>query len=439
MNRAVYLTFLYCLTFILLGGNVYSNQKNDTSATLYTLSDLCQIACESAEQIKISENDFFIARQDKKRALSVLMPRATAFGSYLSHNKPDQFSPDVNSYGIKLNQTFTLNGKELIALHISEDTIDEKEFSLRAVKAEYLLLVAQAYYQILSTSRYVEIAETDVKRLEKHRHAVNERLKVGQVTKTALFRADAELSGARTSLIKSSNGLKLAKATLQRLVEIDENFDLSQAQINKFKNFSYSYEELKKTALNRRAEILAAEKNLEIAKKNIKYTKGAYWPTLSVEGTYSNAEIEFDEPIHGTDDAEDSSINATLTFTMFDGGLRAADVRQALANQRKAALALTAEKKGIILETKSVWLDYQTAISVLSTLKDELKSARENFNAVTMQFKYGMADSVDMMDANTLLVKAQRELSDADYNCTLSVLGIMRTRGDIVSVLTGSH
>ena len=70
--------------------------------------------------------------------------------------------------------------------------------------------------------------------------------------------------------------------------------------------------------------------------------------------------------------------------------------------------------------------------STLLNLQDELKSAQENFNAVQMQFKYGMADSIDIMDANTLLVTAQRRISDAEYTYYLSVLKILYTKGDLV-------
>jgi len=427
---------LACLIFAGFPGTGLSSDINaNPSDRDYTLPEVCRIASKTAEQIKISENDHFIAKQDKKRALSVLMPRATTFGSSLAYREPDQNNPDMNAWGVKLNQSFTLNGKELIALNIAGETIREKGFALKAVKSDYILQVSQAFYRILSAKRHVEIARSDVKRLEKHRHAVNERLNVGQVTKTALFRAEAELSGAKTALVQSSNGLNLARASLERLVNLEENFTLSEGHVRELDNFVYSFEALKTQALEHRAEIQAAETTLAIAEKSIRYTKGAYWPTLSVEGTYSNTRIEFDQPVHTSSDTENSSIEANLTFTLFDGGLRSADVSKALADRRKADLALQTKKKGIVLEAKSAWLDYRTAVSVARTLEDELTSARENFKAVQMQFKHGMADSVDMMDANTLLVKAQRNLSDAQYSRILSILGIMRTRGDIVSVL----
>ncbi|MBI9092704.1 MAG: TolC family protein [Desulfobacterium sp.] len=436
MNSHRFLPLLLIIAQLLLCGTSYSDQRPTTGETPYSLVDLCQKALETAEQIKLAENDLVIAMEEKRRALSVLMPRATAFGSYISYKDPDTKNPDQTSRGVRLNQSFTLNGKELIALRITEDGIDRSQWMLEAVKNDYVYEVAATYFQILSSRRALEIAQADVERLEKHRKAVNERLKVGDVTKTALYRAEAELSRAKTELVRSKNDLSLIKASLQNLVTIEDDFMLLDGGTNQFAPFVYSFEALKQDALAKRVEILAAQKALEINQKTVKYQKSAYWPTLDLEGGYSHARSEFDEPISGTSTTEDTSIGATLTFTLFDGGLRDADIRQARAGEQKAIHALELEKKKILLQAKRAWLYYETSISVQSTLKDELKSARENFNAVTMQFNYGMADSVDMMDANTLLVTAQRQQSDADYDHSLAILAIMVARGDIIPVLT---
>ena len=52
-----------------------------------------------------------------------------------------------------------------------------------------------------------------------------------------------------------------------------------------------------------------------------------------------------------------------------------------------------------------------------------------------MQFKYGMADSIDIIDANTLLVSAQRRISDAQFIYYLSVLQILYTKNELSKLL----
>ncbi len=64
-------------------------------------------------------------------------------------------------------------------------------------------------------------------------------------------------------------------------------------------------------------------------------------------------------------------------------------------------------------------------------LADELKSAQENYNAVQMQYQYGLADIVDMMDANTLLVQSERRISNARYALFQTIFKLFYTQGEL--------
>lgn len=409
------------------------------SKSRYSLQELIQKADKLSETIKIAEDDVEIAVQEKKRALSVLIPRATSFGSITEYKDEDMSAPDTLTLGIKLTQSFTLNGKELIALDVTKRTIESRELSLQSVRSNYLLQVSQAYYNILSAQRSVEIAQSDVKRLTAHRDAVKEKLNVGNVTKTDLYRAEAELSKSRSSLVRAQNGALQYKAALQNLVDIDNEFELEKDPIQGLVQYDATLEDIKTFALNNRHEIKEAQKNLEIAQKTVKFKKSDYWPTISLEAGYKETEVSYDSsPSEVEFDNEDLYFTGELVFTLYDGGLRRAQIRQALADVRKAKNALILQQDKVILDSTAAYLDYQTAISTLDNLQDELKSAQENFNAVQMQFQYGMADSVDMMDANTLLVTAQRSISEAQYTVYLSVLQILYTRGDLITFLTAS-
>ncbi len=406
------------------------------SQPLYSLQDLCRLADKNAETIKIATDDLFIAEQEKKRALSVLVPRATLFGNHLNYRNDEVTSPDSTTLGIKLTQSFTLNGRELIAYDVTKKGIEQAGFSKETIRADYLFQVAQYYFNTLSAKRLVEIAQAEVARLTTHKNSVQEKLTVGNVTKTALYRAEAELSRSLTDKIIAENSVGQNKAALVRLAGIEDEFRVSEDDLQSIDDFNTSLDEIKTQALENRYEIKEAKKTLEIASKTIKYQKGDYWPSLSLEGGYKESDISYSSQGADIDyDTENTYIQAELVFTLYDGGLRKAQVLQAKADERKARQALNLEEKMIILESKVAFLEFETARSALINLQDELKSAQENYKAVQMQFKYGMADSIDMMDANTLLVQAERRISDAEYTYYLAVLKILYTKGELLAYL----
>lgn len=403
----------------------------------YTLKDLCRIANEKAEAIKIADEDYYIAQQERERAKSVLIPRATLFGQYLNYKNDEMRVPDTNTIGGKLTQSFTLNGRELIAYDISKRGIDQAGFSREAVRSDYIFQVAQAYIQTISNQRLVDVADADVERLTAHRNSVNEKLSVGNVTKTALYRAEAELSRAKTDQIIAKNNVGTSKANIVRLVGIEDEFMVTAADLQSIQDFTTTPDEIEALALKHRYEIKEAQKTLEIAERTVAYEKGDYWPSVNLEGGYKESDVRYDTTAGSRTkyDTEDAYIQAELQFTLYDGGLRRAQVRQARAKERQAQQALSDREKIVKLQAQESYLEFITAKNAWINLQDELKSAKENYNAVQMQFKYGMANSVDIMDANTLLVEAERRLSNAEYTYYLAVLKITYTQGDILSTL----
>ena len=428
-------SFYICLLSIILW--VPGAVSAGPSQPYYTLKQLCTKANENAERIQIAQEDTYYAEQDKKRAQSVLIPRATLYGSYLNYKSDDIYTPDVTSIGAKLTQSFTLNGRELIAYNVSKLTIEKVKFTESAVRSDYIFQVAQTFIQALSAKRLVEVAEAEVDRLTTYKDSVAEKLNVGNVTKTAMYRAQAELSKAQTNKIVAVNNVEIAKAGIARLTGVEDGFIISSDGIKDIESFNITFEQIKARALENRFEIKDARKAVEIANKTISYQKGDYWPSLDLEGGYREKKVSY-ETAAGPDneyDTHEAYIQAQLVFTFYDGGLRRAQVRQANAQERQAQLALANIEKEVVLQSKEAFLDFKTAGSTLTNLADEVKSAQENYNAVQMQFKYGMADSIDIMDANTLLVDAERRMSNARYSFYLAILKIIYTQGDIVTYL----
>jgi outer membrane protein TolC len=48
---------------------------------------------------------------------------------------------------------------------------------------------------------------------------------------------------------------------------------------------------------------------------------------------------------------------------------------------------------------------------------------------VALMFNVGQANSLDVMDANTLLQNAERELAEAEFDMELSRIGLLRAQG----------
>ncbi len=446
MKKELSLIFIVCLVLAIIPRSSYSEE--------YSLDDLYKIALERIETVKISEEDLYISERQKDKAKAVLFPTLSAFAGHTRysreiHSDTAVLQPDyMNDWGVRLDQSVSLSGKEFTAFRIAKEGIEKSRHDLDAVREEYLLTVASSYYNLLTSQKAREIAAANVERLTKHRNASETRLKVGEATKTVLLRAEAELAGAQSELIKADNSQRLAKTVLARTVGIPGAIEITEQQPGKdlvtrehelmdalIGDCRLSTADcLKQKAFSERADIKTVTIQKQIAEDEVKYTKGSYWPDFSVEGVYLRQENSpstaagLNERIYGA---------LKLNFPFFEGGLRVAEVGEAKAKARQAYLGLTDLKQSVGVEVEDAYLNLLTMSAVIDKLQAESEYAADNYNSVTKQFQYGLANSIDVIDANTLLVTSERELANARYDYELAILKLRRATGTLLKTVVG--
>ena len=419
----------------------------------YTLEDLYAIALARSERVKISEEDLAIARTGKDKAVSALLPKISGLGNYTGYK--DQKISDTGSlvqpdeasgWSLRLDQSVSMSGREITALKAARDNIKKSDFDLFAMKEAYILSVTNAYYDVLKASRLVEIQKQNVDRLTKYRDAASVRLKVGEVTKTALLRGEAELSGARSDLVKAQNLLRFTKAVLKRVVGLEDEFeiiDTHRTGTAGLKDISEGNGDpvigncpkldltcLRDMAQNQRAELKSSAIQKDIAASQVTYTRGSYWPTLAVEGVFAQKN---ETPATSGLIRDNVYGGVKIVFPFFEGGLRVAEVQEAESKKRQTDYAHLDLKKTVTVEVESSYLDFVTQKGILKSLEDQWVFAEDNYKAVAKQFEFGLAQSIDVMDANTLLVTAERQLIDALYQFQQAVVRLKRATGTLLA------
>lgn len=432
------------VVFLLAAGALAFSLCLAMSASLfaeeYSLDDLCRIALARSEKLKIAEENLAIAETGKDKAFSYLLPRLTATGGYTQYSEKkftatgSVLQPELASaWGVRVDETVSLSGRELTALGISRQNVMKSQYDLTAIREDYLLrYVAAAYYNVLMARKGLEIADSNLARLMKYREAAEKRLRVGEVTKTALLRAEGELSGAKSDRLQAQNGLELAMTILASNVGIKDTFMLREVTVAEGEIPAMTV--FRERAFAVRADLKSMEVQKQIAVDQTKFTKGAFWPTISVSGVYAGAD---QYPSTSSLSRESIYGGVALNFPFFDGGLRKSEVSEAKARERQAALLYEDMKKGIEIEVQTAYLDLVTQKGILRFLNDQLAFARDNYHAVARQFDFGLSNSLDVLDANTLLVSAERKAASALYNYELALLRMKKATGMLLAALAG--
>jgi len=442
------------LTLLLTFGAVAS-PPGRAQVPEYTLDELYRMGLKTAERIKIAEQDVAVAQAQQDKGFSFLLPGLTTYGDARGYSRSvtsatgSTTQPDnTQTFNLRLFQSFSLGGRELTAYKMLKENVTKTKFDLTTVREEYLQRIAAFYYEALRAIRSIEIAEANVARLKTQRDAAASRLRVGEVTKTALLRAEAQLSGADSDVVKAKNRLDLARADLARIVGITGNYKLAETTEPGMKSMEHGVQGeiidgcspanlscLQDKAIAERSELKALDQVQKIAENNVKFAKGAYWPIFSVEGVYTRQE---QNPATGNLVRDSAYGGVRLSMLLFEGGYRNADVAEAKAKQTQANLAYEDTKKTVNVEVENAYLVLKTQVGVLRSLEDQVTFAQDNYQAVSKQFEFGLANIIDVIDATTTLVTAERDLLDAQFLYQLSVLRLRRVTGTLLKTVVNN-
>lgn len=397
-----------------------------------SLEDVYRMALENNEKIGIAQEALRQAGFSKDKARSFLLPKVTVEGRYERHpeaqfgsTRTQILRPEQSSeLQFKAEQPLYSGGRDLAGLAIARETINVSREDLLLAKEDLLFQVADAYYQVLKAERAVEINEKEITRLEEHRRGAAVRLAVGEETKTVVLRAEAELARARAELIGARNDLRIAQDRLSLLARIPGEFRLKEPPMPEVP--SGSEEEMERLAHESRPEMKKSRLNETISLQGLHFARGGFLPTLSIEASYF---LRDQSPQSFFFLNDESLAVARLTLPFFEGGLRMAEWREARSRLHQAALEKSLLEEEIGREVKRAAGDLAAITSTLEHLKAQRTFAAENFDMVEKQFRAGLSTNLDALDANALLLDAEKRLTEATYDRAVAILRLQKVTG----------
>lgn len=419
------------VVLVLVASFVFAQQS---TAIEYTLSESYNLAFKNSEKIEMAQENVYVAQMSKYKAWSLLIPRLTAYGTYNWFSE-DKYSitgimlqpKESDTWGVRADQAFSLSARELNALKFAYQSVTKSEYDLDTAKSDFILAVAASFYDVLKAQKALEIAKANLERLTQYHRFVEIRVKVGELTKTALLRAQGELSGAKSDYLRAENAVHFTRAAFVRVTGVEQDFKLKEERISSSE--ACEINGLLQSAQDLRADLKSYDVQMRMAGQQVKYARGAFWPSVGLFAIYNKGD---QYPMSSTFNDESVFGGVSLTFPFFEGGLRMAEYKEAKAKERQARLAYEDLKKSVDIELRASCLDLETLKGSLKFLEDQQLFAKDNYYAVIKQFENGLATSLDVMDANTLLLTSEKNLAEALYNYQLAYLKVKRSSGTLL-------
>ena len=329
---------------------------------------------------------------------------------------------------VQISQLVYAGGRVSAALRAAKLSDQIAALGFQSAVADTILDVRKDFYQILLDVALVDVREQSVKLLEEQLHDAQSRFDVGSVPRFNVLRAEVELENAKPPLIRAQNDLRISKESLVKLLAID-----APNQTNAFTPISFEgklvYEhrawELPtalEQALQRRPELLSAERHVSVAKANVQVASSGYKPQASVFGNYGWHDYTFaNDP---GDTREGWTLGANLNWALFDGMLTRGKVTEARAQLQEANLDYADTRRQVELEVRQAYSDYLQTLELIEAQKKTVEEAEESLRLAEARFRAGTGTQLDVLSAQTALTEARSNEIQAlhDYNVAIATL-----------------
>ena len=417
-----------------------------------TLKDAITFALENKAAAKKAKLDVENSEYQIQEVRSRALPQISANGS-LNHNPILQttvidgagfgapgttiqaaFGQKWNSgAGITLNQAL-YDQSVFIGLKAAKSTREFYQINAQLTEEQVIEKIANAYYQVYVTRQNLNVLDNNLKNTTKVKDIIKGQFDNGLAKKIDLDRTLVRLSNINTQRQQTINAVQIQENSLKFLMgmPIETKISIPETEF-----------EITATALSAqmpdattRTEYLLLKKNEQLLEYQKKSVQAAYYPTLSLTGSYNyigqGPEMPwFKKPVDGVYWSDYAAVGLNLNVPIFTGFGTRAKVRQAENKLQSIKVDLEETKLALDFEYENAKTQIDNSIISINNQKENAKLAQEVLTNTNNNYIQGLASLTDLLDAENELVAAQNNYTTALLDYKLAEIQLIKSKGEL--------
>jgi outer membrane protein TolC len=332
-----------------------------------------------------------------------------------SYNKKYGYDPNyvVDSFTNSATLNWTLWSGNKVESQVSQAklALDSSQWGIAKARQQLKYDATDAYFKFMAARDNVKLSQESVERLERYLQDVKLQFDVGVVAKVDVLRSEVELAKAKQTLIEAQNTYDVTMASLNNIIGyplttvLDVKGDLSYSHYEKELAFCVD------TALRQRPEISQYTDAAKSAQEGVTIAKAGYLPTVSAVYQAGWGDSSFP----GGNNYNWTAYLLT-SWNVFDSGLTAGKVKQAVEVYKKAQEQLKQTVDSVQLDVRQTYLSLKSAEQSIATSSSAVGLAEEDYKIKVIRYQAGVGTNLDVLDAQVALTTAKNNYLQAMYN-----------------------
>lgn len=305
----------------------------------------------------------------------------------------------------------------------AESQVSAARETLRVMEQTILLGAATIYMDVLRDMASLEVQRSNVRVLTETLKQTRDRFNVGEVTRTDVAQAEAQLAAGQSALHGAESTLVTSRGNYRRIIGVEPVALAPGAPVDRLSPSNLPGAIKAGTAEN--PAVTAATFGIDAALLAIKVAEGALYPRLTLTGS---AQQQYDASLT-TPQLFTASVLFGLTIPLYQGGSEYSTIRQskeALGQQRLNLDQVRDQARSNVVQS---WGQLEAAKAQIIAAQQQVTASEVALNGVREEARVGQRTTLDVLNAQQALVNARVALVTAQHDRVVASYALLAAVG----------
>jgi outer membrane protein len=299
---------------------------------------------------------------------------------------------------------------------------------LRNVEQQVLLEAVTAFMGVVQAQVVVNLNAQNVKFLREQLRAAQDRLNVGEGTRTDVAQAEAALQSGISAYAAAGATLNAALATYEQVIGHRPKTIGAADHVERY--FPKTKEAAIEQGLNNNPVIIADEFNVDVAEYNVKVLEGAKLPSVQLQGELQHRD---DNSSKGAW-LDSASLMLQGTIPIYEGGADDSKVRQAKETLSQDRNQLDSGRAQVRQNVIASWGQLEATKAQVEAAQAAVAADELALSGVIEERKVGQRTTLDVLNAQQTLLSAQVAQVQAQHDKVVAAYTLMAALGGLDAV-----
>ena len=303
--------------------------------------------------------------------------------------------------------------------------------TLRAVEGDVFTQAVTAYMDVIRDRAIVELNQNNVKVLETNLQATQDRFQIGDLTRTDVAQSEARLQLGRSQLATAQGQLTGSEATYRQIIGHAPGVLAPPPPLPPLPKTA---DEAVQIALANNPDLVATSRQAVAAGYDVNVARASRLPTVSAQATgdYTN-NLAGNSPLGFPTTGTQTTIGIGANIPIFQGGLPAARIRQAQAQQGQALEQVVGTERAVVQAARAAFASYDAAQRAIQAETVAVQADQLALEGNRAEQSVGTRTIIEVLNAEQELLNSQVALVTAKRDSYVAGFQLLNAMGQAQS------